>query len=251
MSQPPVPTTIISSTTDLQSLLSKIPALPTSPPSLYVSIVGNGSYYGQPGERFGFLCLYIPPHNKIYLIDIQQLGEGVFTITAPTNTAPTPDDESGNTTSTSLKAILESPTIPKVFGSITSECRALDWRFGVSVAGVHATFILQWAASRYTCFNIGLSECVARHAPAPVANEYLYLHLREEAAYRAIKGSGDVPIKQRPLHEDIFLGLVNTLIPLPVLFRVYTDMLSAPDMKEYRDTVQSKTEDWIAEVLRR
>ncbi|KAK2812541.1 hypothetical protein FQN50_001185 [Emmonsiellopsis sp. PD_5] len=230
MAQPPVPTTIISSTTDLQSLLSKIPALPTSPPSLYVSLVGDGNYYGQPGERFGFLCLYIPPHSKIYLIDIQQLGEAVFTITAPTNTAATPNDESGDTTSTSLKAILESPTIPKVFGSISGPSRALLWRFGVSVAGVHDILMMQWAASRYTCPSTGLSE---------------------EAADRAIRESGGVAIKQRPLHDDIFLGLVNTLIPLPALFQVYTDMLSAPDLKEYRDTVQSKTEEWIARALRR
>jgi hypothetical protein len=72
--------------------------LPTSPPSLYVDV--EGVHLSRHGS-ISILQFFVSPDNRTYLIDIHTLGDKAFS--------------TARATSQTLKGILESDSIPKVF----------------------------------------------------------------------------------------------------------------------------------------
>jgi exonuclease 3'-5' domain-containing protein 1 len=121
--------TFVATTTELSSLLIIIKDLPTSPPSLYIDL--EGEKLSRNG-RISLLTLYALPINTVYLIDIHALGAAAFTTPAHTisTTAANEEPSSAKLTPTlepivTLKSILESPTIPKVFFDVRNDSDAL------------------------------------------------------------------------------------------------------------------------------
>jgi exonuclease 3'-5' domain-containing protein 1 len=103
---------VIDSTTTLLSLLDNIIGLAVDPPLLYLDLEGVklGRY-----SSISIISLYIAPTKKIYLIDIYRFRKTAFLTT--------------NSSATSLKIILESLTIPKVFFDICNNLDALFSHF--------------------------------------------------------------------------------------------------------------------------
>ena len=98
----------VDSVTTILSLLDNLIGLAVDPPSLYLDF--EGFKLGRHGS-ISIISLYIAPIKKIYLIDIHRLGKVVFSTT--------------NSSATSPKPILESPTIPKVIFDIRNDSDAL------------------------------------------------------------------------------------------------------------------------------
>lgn len=71
---------------------------PATPPSIYIDL--EGMNLGREG-RISIIQIFLYPHNHIYLVDIRTLGATAFNHAA--------------TTGTTLRSILESFMIPKVF----------------------------------------------------------------------------------------------------------------------------------------
>ncbi|PGH16381.1 hypothetical protein AJ80_05231 [Polytolypa hystricis UAMH7299] len=103
---------VINSTDALQGLLDDLNNLPTNPPSLYLDLEG----------------VNLSRHGSIYLIGIHRLGATAFSTASNKNS-------SGTATTTSLKIILETSTIPKVIFDIRNDSDALFNLFGISVDG--------------------------------------------------------------------------------------------------------------------
>jgi exonuclease 3'-5' domain-containing protein 1 len=107
---------VVDSATTLLSLFDNLISLAVDPPSLYLDLerVKLGRH-----SSISVISLYIAPIKKIYLIDIHRLGRTAFSTT--------------NNSATSLKTILESPTIPKVIFDIRNNSDALFSHFQISV----------------------------------------------------------------------------------------------------------------------
>ncbi|KAH6511551.1 hypothetical protein HBI81_243940 [Parastagonospora nodorum] len=116
-------TTFVSTASEISVPLSCIKGLPRSPPSLYVDF--EGAKLSRTGT-ISLLTLYVLPIDTVYLTDIDSLGAAGFYTPAPTTsaTATFPDPVSATAAGKqtcptepvlTLKSVLESPTIPKVF----------------------------------------------------------------------------------------------------------------------------------------
>lgn len=98
-----LPTGLVDTCTAMADLINAIAKLPTSPPSLYIDL--KGVYLSRHGS-ISILQVHFSPDNRTYLIDIHILGGKAF------STA-----RAGGQT---LKGILESDSIPKVFSTFVT-----------------------------------------------------------------------------------------------------------------------------------
>ncbi|KFZ04343.1 hypothetical protein V501_09190, partial [Pseudogymnoascus sp. VKM F-4519 (FW-2642)] len=105
--------------------------LPTSPPSLYLSI--SGVSITRHGS-ISLIQLLVLPTNLTYLIDIHTLRASAFTTAGPR----------GRT----FQSILEDPAIPKVFFDIRAPSSALHGLFAISLAGIHDLQLMELATRR-------------------------------------------------------------------------------------------------------
>lgn len=106
-------------------------------------------------SRFGTVAimqLLMPPGPIVYLVDIHVLGVRAFEVTT--------DDD------TSLRSILESKTIFKVFFDIRNDSDALYAHFGVHVAGIIDLQVIEYATRQSRRkFVHGLAKCIEKDLP--------------------------------------------------------------------------------------
>jgi exonuclease 3'-5' domain-containing protein 1 len=105
---PQTGTTVVSSIHELLLLLDNLISLLVDPPSLYFDL--KGIRLGRLG-LISLVLLYVAPELMTYIIDIHILGGDAFSTT--------------NSTGNSLKSVLESLKIPKVFFDIRNDSDAL------------------------------------------------------------------------------------------------------------------------------
>lgn len=114
-----LPTGLVDTCTAVADLIDALVSLPTSPPSLYLDL--EGVYLSRHGS-VSILQIHVSPNNRTYLIDIHVLGDKAFSTTGA----------SGQT----LKGILESDLIPKVFVDVRNDSDTLFSHFGIDLANV-------------------------------------------------------------------------------------------------------------------
>ncbi|OCK80222.1 hypothetical protein K432DRAFT_382405 [Lepidopterella palustris CBS 459.81] len=242
----PLTITTISTTLGLQALLNTILSLPTSPPSLYVDLEGHS--LGRNGS-IALLTLYIFPTATCHLIDIHILGAAAFTTTC---TLPAP-------TSTSLKTILESPAIPKVFFDVRNDADALFSLYGISLSGICDVQVMEYASRHIPGrFVSGLANCIARDlAPRTpvstpvgqlVAEHQVLKALVPRLFDPALGGSYDV-FTVRPLAGEILRYSALDAVLLVHLYRVYDEKLQGGQKGFWRWKVKSVAEGRVREAM--
>ncbi|KAL8997098.1 MAG: hypothetical protein Q9169_003534 [Polycauliona sp. 2 TL-2023] len=118
--QPSQSSGLIDSPEAITNFIDTLAALPSSAPSLFIDLEGvnlcrNGTV--------SILQVLVSPGGSTYLIDIHSLGSKAF---------HTPGVD-GQTT---LKSILESDAISKVFFDVRNDSDALYAHFGIKLAGI-------------------------------------------------------------------------------------------------------------------
>ncbi|PTB61854.1 hypothetical protein BBK36DRAFT_1173093 [Trichoderma citrinoviride] len=174
--------------------------LPTEPPSIYMAITG----VIQPGGEcsLSILRLYIHPTQEIHLIDAQVLDEECFS-------AP---GKSGNT----LRDILESFRIPKVFFDVRDHSHILFRRFSISLQFVLDLQLMELA----TCYNASRrfvkdwKTCIQKDAGFSAASEKIRKRLAGEGRISTV-------LANRPLTEEVQGYLARDLDTLPRLWACY------------------------------
>ncbi|EPS38857.1 hypothetical protein H072_7370 [Dactylellina haptotyla CBS 200.50] len=125
------PYTLISTTSELSTVVDLLSPLPTYPPSLYIDLEGiNLSRYGS----ISILTIYASPLRTTYLIDVHTLQQAAFTTPGrvnPTNT---------------LKSLLEDPTVPVVLFDARNDNDALVNNYKVRMAGVVDVQLMELAS---------------------------------------------------------------------------------------------------------
>ncbi|XHG05350.1 hypothetical protein AWENTII_008578 [Aspergillus wentii] len=188
-------------------LVEALTDLPVSPPSLYVDLEGvNLSRHGT----VSILQIYVLPQDQSYLVDVYTLGGEAFSTKAP----------NGRT----LRDILESPTIPKVFFDVRNDSDALYGNFGVNLGGVQDLQLMELATRRFSRRYVsGLAKCIERDAIMPFAKRQLWKAAKEKGLdlYAPQRGGSFEVFNARPLSDDLALYCVQDVRSLPDLWETY------------------------------
>ncbi|EFY96889.1 DnaQ-like (or DEDD) 3'-5' exonuclease superfamily protein [Metarhizium robertsii] len=197
----------------LQTVLTKLQGLPSNPPSLFVDL--EGIKLGRSGS-VSLLSVHVAPTAKTYIIDIFKLGEEAFTATS--------------TSGISLKNILESENIPKVFFDIRNDSNALFSHYGIRVGGIRDLQVMEFATRRGppARFITGLANCIKYDCPMTESQKQSWLQMKDRAGrlYDPNKGGGYEVFNERPLRREICEYSAQDVALLPKLWEAYSTKLS-------------------------
>lgn len=200
--------TLIDTVHSVAKVIDSLEGLPIEPPSIYIDVEGvNLSRHGT----ISILQLYVLPSKQIYLIDVLSLQNECFTTRG----------ESGYT----LKDILESNDIPKVFFDVRNDSDALYSHFQIQLAGVLDLQLMELAtrsfSREYVC---GLSKCIENDAPLSINERRSWIQIKEKGQklFNPGKGGSFEVFNERPLREDISVYCAQDVQILPRLWIHYS-----------------------------
>lgn len=211
--------TLISTTTELSTMLITLKDIPTAPPSLYIDL--EGAKLSRNG-RISLLTLYILPTNTVCLIDIHSLGATAFSTPAAA--------EIGQIATLTLKSILESPIVPKVFFDVRNDSDALYAHYAISLQGIHDLQLMELASTnRPRTYVNGLARCIqwdANLTPTQAQRASVVKDAGTKLFAPERGGSYDV-FNERPLQAMVQEYCVRDVVHMPELWKVYEGKMNS------------------------
>lgn len=215
---------IIDSLDSLVFMLDALENQPTNPPSLYLDMEGIAlSRHGS----ISIIQLFHLRYNHTFLIDILVLQEAAFS--------------TANRSGATLRSILESPLVPKVFFDVRNDADALYAHFSVSLQGVHDIQLLELATRSWPRDRlVGLRHCIQTDARLQASEIQLWKATKErgKALFAADHGGSYEIFNHRPITPDIILYCAQDVELLPILWDVYSHRIGAKWLRR----VQKETE---------
>lgn len=214
---------IVNTVASTKTLLDCFENLPTHPPSLYLDLEGvRLSRHGS----ISIIQVFVLPIKHIFLIDIHILQNDAFYIP--------------NLSGTTLKSVLESELVPKVFFDVRNDADALFAHFRICMQGVCDIQLLEVATRSYSKEKVvGLAQCIERNTELPAEAKKTWKATKESgrALFRS-EDSGSYEIFNiRPIPQGIVDYCANDIVHLPVLWNTYSRKLS----KEWASRVEEET----------
>ncbi|TLD14248.1 uncharacterized protein PgNI_02816 [Pyricularia grisea] len=213
----------------LADVLSSLLPLPTNPPSLYIDLEGiNLSRIGT----ISILQIYAAPLDHVYLIDVHTLGSDAFTTNSCGPTGQT------------LKQILESQSIPKVFFDVRNDSDALFAHFNVGLQGVIDLQLMEIASrDRWRRkFLSGLAKCI--ELDAGLGFEELSLWIKNKGQGKALfapeLGGSYAVFNIRPLPDEIRDYCSQDVQFLPKLWASYESRLTTTWKDKVREAAVAR-----------
>lgn len=209
-------------------LVDSLLDLPINPPSLYIDIEGvNLSRLGS----VSILQIFVLPRGKTYLVDVHVLKGGAFTTAGATRQT--------------LKDILESVTIPKVFFDVRNDSDALFSHFGIKLECLQDIQLMKLATRTYSRRYVnGLARCIERDLTMTAYERRQWLEGKDKGRRLftpELGGSYEV-FNSRPLSEEIALYCTQDVKLMPKLWKHYFNKLSPTWARK----MEAATKDWIA-----
>lgn len=205
--------TLVDTAKALSDMVGMLQGLPTEPPSLYVDLEGvNLSRFGT----ISILQLHVLPTKRTYLIDIHSLRDTAFSTSA----------DNGWT----LKKVLESDIIPKVFFDVRNDSDALHSHFGIRLAGVQDLQLMELATRTFSKRTVnGLSRCIERDADLSASERISWMKTKNVGVrlFAPEKGGSYEVFNERPLRTEIMLYCAQDVQILPRLWAYYDRKLNA------------------------
>ncbi|KAJ6016555.1 exonuclease [Penicillium herquei] len=212
----------------LVELLEGLAKLPAWPPSLFIDLEGvNLSRHGT----ISILQIFVSSTKKTFLVDILALKDKAFSHS--TSDGPT------------LRSILESPSISKVFFDVRNDSDALFSHYGIKLAGVQDLQLMELATRTFSKRLVnGLGKCIEHDAPMTIS---------ERARWKACKdggrklfapelgGSYEVFII-RPLSSEIMQYCAQDVQLLPKLWHKYYQRMTPSWKQKVEEEVKSRIE---------
>ena len=206
---------VVDCETALRSLLDDISSLPIDPPSLYIDL--EGIKLGRHGS-ISIISLFVRPIRKTYLIDIYLLGSAAFATT--------------NANSISLRAILESPKIPKVVFDIRNDSDALFSHYQICVDGIKDLQLMELATRDSSqALVAGLVQCIEKDSSIIYAMQVDWRRVKENVSklYDSQKGGYYEIFNERPMRPEIQEYCESDVALLLELYDVYNARLYPRD----------------------
>lgn len=176
----------------------------------------------------------MPSLGRVYHVDLISFGDAVLSA----------EPASG----TSLKTILESPTIKKVLFDVRNDSDALFAHHQISLRGVIDIQLMELAARTYSRrYLAGLAKCVeGGSAAAPATKE----HWRSVAQIfdlrrRSEELSGRHILNIRPIDPLVLELSKLRVVLLPQLWRIYSNKLRADYQCFWRSKLTFETEERV------
>ena len=225
------PIMFISTSEDLASMLAALMDLSTSPPSLYIDL--EGANLSRNGT-VALLTLYVPPKDTVYLIDIHTLGTRAFS-TPATTTAAAPEDltKDAGDPATTLKSLLESSTVPKVFFDVRNDSDALFSHYGINLSCIHDLQLMELATTTRGSreYLVGLSKCIEYNASrlSITAAQLQVWKTTKEAGtnlFAPERGGSYRVFEKRPLNDTIKNYCVQDVVYMPRLWKLYSERMA-------------------------
>lgn len=202
---------IIDSKLALEAFIDDLPDCKDPILSLYIDLEGNS--LSREGT-LSLITLLVEPRHTVHLIDDTGLGDDAFTTTGST----------GRT----IKQILESKEVCKVFFDIRNDSDALYSLHGVRVRGIEDLQLMELASRiSWRKYVNGLAECIDRDAPISFEEKQKWKNTKKEGNRLfdpALGGSYSV-FDQRPLSAEIKSYCVQDVLHMPSLRHLYLDRL--------------------------
>lgn len=179
---------------------------------LYIDLEGNN--LGREGT-LSLVTILVEEHQKVHLVDVTSLKEDAFSVAG----------SNGQT----LKQILESSEITKVFFDIRGDSDALYKHHQVSVGGIEDLQLMELGSRSGSKKQVtGLASAIKHDAQVSTADSKAW----RKAKFKTKSRDFSV-FDKRPLSEELLKYSVQDVVHMPTLRNTYTDRL---------------TEDWKAKV---
>jgi exonuclease 3'-5' domain-containing protein 1 len=195
----------------LKAFLDGLKDIEGEPPSLYVDLEGNNL------SRLGTLSLVtvlVGPGEKVYLIDVTTLGRDAFDV--------------AGSDGRSLRSILESSEIIKVFFDIRNDSDALYSLYGVHVRGIWDLQLMELASRNFQkrCVN-GLAKCIERDSRIGYEEKAKWRRVKEKGRdlFDPSRGGSYAVFDQRPLSSEMEDYCTQDVAFMPHLCEIYHEKL--------------------------
>ena len=207
---------IVNTTSEVVSLLNDIENQPTKPPSFYLDIEGVSlSRHGS----ISIIQFFNVSKNQVFLIDIFVLQQAAF--------------DTPNWSGITLRSILESEIIPKVFFDVRNDSDALFAHFNISLRGTHDVQLLKAATQPWAKWLPGLRQCIEHDAQLSVnvLKDWQTVKANGRKLFSAEHGGSYEVFNVRPLLQDIITYCAQDVVHLPILWSTYSAKLSKSWLK--------------------
>ncbi|KAJ4348307.1 uncharacterized protein N0V89_009681 [Didymosphaeria variabile] len=254
---------LVSNTADLAQVLGRLNVSTTVPPHLYIDLEGiNLSRHGS----ISLLTLYDRSLPCIFLIDVHALGFAAFTTPSTTCATISRSDDNIQLIGTNniemnvcsdekpclitLKSILESPEIPKVFFDVRNDSDALFHHFGIELRGIQDLQVMELATrgGRNRERVNGLSRCIEFgliNVLTPLQRSQVKtIKARGAELFSPEKGGSYAVFNERPLDMMLEHYCMQDVVHMPALWNVYNYKLR---IRFWNFVVEHETKKRLAE----
>ncbi|KAK5046728.1 hypothetical protein LTR84_007489 [Exophiala bonariae] len=224
--------TVVDSQPALIHLLDSILELPVEPPSLYFDL--EGIRLGRLGS-ISLVSLHVAPHSKTYIVDVNLLCGSAFS-TLSTNKE------------WSLKTVLESQHIPKVFFDVRNDSDALYSHYQISINGVVDLQLLELATRKGSRNRVaGLAKCIQTDSSVSDDSKRAWRETKEAIGrlYDPKSGGRYEVFNECPLRPDILQYCAYDVELLPSLWEVYSTELLKTGYGCWRSMIRHETQERI------
>jgi len=197
---------LIDTEESLRVALSKTLSCLTGDPLLYLDVEGHKL------GRFGtldLLQLHVLPLQETFVFDVFTLQEKVFVTSVG---------------GFSLKSILESDIVTKVFFDVRNDSDALFTHFGVKLRGVVDLQLMEYYQPGRSERNLlGLQACIERHSGLEPGVIYSWIRTKKDMVTEFDTANRDsIPLfQQRPMPERLLRYCAEDVAYMPRLYQLY------------------------------
>jgi exonuclease 3'-5' domain-containing protein 1 len=202
---------MIDSPSALQTFIDDLPDCKGPEPSLYIDLEGNN--LSRKGT-LSLVTILVEPRHSVHLIDVTGLGGDAFSTAG----------SDGRT----IRQILESPEIAKVFFDIRNDSDALFGLYGVRVQGIEDLQLMELASRNFSKKHVnGLARCIDGDARISFREKQEWKKTKEEGKkmFDPAQGGSYAVFDQRPLSSEMQSYCVQDVINMPALRELYCEKL--------------------------
>lgn len=211
---PPSAIVVVDNEASLKEMLLKLHELPVKPPSLYVDAEGDN--LGRKGT-LALIQILALPLRCTFVIDIHLLKHAAFTTCA------------SDSTTTTLKTILESNAIPKVIFDARNDSDNLFTEYGICLGGVRDLQLMEYfSRPRDPGFTVlGLSKCIEQHLHAgpDVVEKWKLQKEHGKRLYSPKLGGSTRVFFNRPLSSNVLAYAAGDVEYMSMLYHKYRQKL--------------------------
>ncbi|KAK4906167.1 hypothetical protein LTR49_024653 [Elasticomyces elasticus] len=197
----------LGTTAALKKFLNGLNNCNGQPPRLYVDLEGNNL---SRSGTVSLVTILLEPEREVYLVDVTTLGRDAFTTAG----------EGGRT----LKSVLESRDIVKVFFDIRNDSDALFGLYEIRVAGIEDLQLMELASRNFSKRHVnGLAKCIERDSTIPFVERRRWQSVKDNGKhlFDPQKGGSYAVFDQRPLSKDILEYCTQDVTFMPHLRDTY------------------------------